>query len=384
MKLSAIISEYNPFHNGHKYQVERVKRETNNAVAAIMSGSFTQRGSAAIYDKFDRCVAALRNGVDLVIELPTVYSLSPAENFAKGGVKTAEALGITDRLCFGTETDDLESLEKAAELFFEESFNNEIKRCMDNGDYYPKAVEKALYTVSPNLGGMVSGSNNILAIEYLKAIKGTAIKPHITKRIGAEHDEKAADGIFTSACHIRELIEKNSDYSVFTPELYGEDFALTERLEKALFYKLRTMPAEKIAELPEVNEGLENRIIEAVKTGRNLGELCESIKTKRYTMARIRRILISALLGITAESANQNPSYIRVLGFNDTGAELLSQIKKHSSLPVIVNVADGYKKLDEIAKKTFDIDIAATDIHSLAFKRIRNSGRDFTNGIIKI
>ena len=101
-------------------------------------------------------------------------------------------------------------------------------------------------------------------------------------------------------------------------------------------------------------------------------------------MARIRRILISALLGITAESANQNPSYIRVLGFNDTGAELLSQIKKHSSLPVIVNVADGYKKLDEIAKKTFDIDIAATDIHSLAFKRIRNSGRDFTNGIIKI
>lgn len=378
MSVFGVICEYNPFHNGHKYLLEQLKSD-NNSVIAVMSGSFTQRGDVAIADKFSRAETAVKYGADLVLELPTVYACAPAETFARGAVQVLRGTGVLDSLCFGSETDDTELLKAAADIFEDERFKTELKANMESGDYYPKAVEKAAETIhSQKLAKLLSTPNNILAVEYLRALRGTDIGFKAVKRVGTNHDSNEVSGEYTSASNIRSIIKQGVSFSSFTPDYEITNPADFKNLERTVLYRMRTMNKDEIAALPDVKEGLENRIYDAVQTSGSLDELLDSVKTKRYTMSRLRRILVYALLGITADLPQTDAPYIRVLAFNKKGAELMSHIKKRSSLPLITNVSDGYNSLDDNAKRIFDIDIRATDIFNLATEKVGECKSDFT------
>lgn len=387
MKANAIICEYNPFHNGHKYQIERIRENSDNPIVAIMSGNFTQRGDVAIKNKFVRAEYALKNGIDLVLELPTVYATSNAETFAKAGVMIADAMGCVENLCFSTESDNYDLLFTVRDAFDNDEFLQIIKTEMSNGSYYPKAIEVALEKkYSINVSEIIKEPNNVLGVEYLKALKSTEITPMIIKRIGVGHDEEKCRGNITSASNIRKLIKENNSYIEFIPSnnINFNNYADIDNVEKVLLYKLRSMNKNDFATLPDVNEGLEHRIANSVANNNSIKEIIENIKTKRYTMARIRRILICALLNITKELVKTPVPYIRVLAFNKAGEQILKEIKKNGNLPLITNVAEGYNSLDEKSKKIFDIDIFASDIYPLACTDIDNTKKDFTNGIIKI
>lgn len=388
MKASAIICEYNPFHNGHKHQIDCIKAHSDNAVVAIMSGNFTQRGDVAIIDKFSRGKIAVENGADLVIELPTVYASSGAESFARGGVQLAKALGCTEKLCFSTEETNTDLLLKTAEAFKNPNLNDEIKKNMKRGNYYPQAVEMAFETIySKSLAQVITQPNNVLAVEYIKMLEGTDIKPFILERIGTGHHEHICRGNITSGSNLRKMIlHNNEDVNKYMPKISHKVFknpASIYNLEKAVLFKLRTMNVDDFAKLPDVTEGLENRIYEAVRKATSLEELLTIIKTKRYTLARLRRIIICALLGIKSHMTKEDVPYIRVLAFNEKGQELMKEIKLKGTLPLITNVADGYKNLNEKGKEIFNIDLLASDIYSLATDNIEPCGKDFTNGIIK-
>ena len=383
MRTNAVICEYNPFHNGHRYQLERIKEKSENPITAIMSGNFTQRGDTAIINKFKRAETAVKNGVDLVVELPSVYAMSSAKNFAEAGVKIADALGCCEHLCFSVEESNQKLLYEISDAFESESFNEEIKLNMKAGMYYPQAVEKSLFSISPALSEAVQKPNNILAVEYLNALKHTDIKPLIIKREFTRHDTNEVTKNMASASNIRKMILSGEDYSDYIPK-NKPDFsnpADINKLEKIIIYKLRTMSAEEIKQIPDVSEGLENRIFSAAREYNSLEEILMNIKTKRYTLARIRRIMLSSLLGITKDELKREVAYIRVLAFNENGAKIMSEIKKRGKLPLIVNVADGYKALTESAKRTFDIDLLSSDIYSLATDKTESSGLDFTRAV---
>lgn len=383
MLTNAVICEYNPFHNGHKYQLDKIKEISANPITAVMSGSFTQRGDIAVTDKFTRAETAVKNGADLVIELPTVYACSSAQNFAAEGVSIARSLGCCENLFFSTEESEPELLIRAAELFEDKKFNSLVKSAMDDGMYYPKAVEYAFRETAPELAEVVTKPNNILALEYLKSLKGTGIEPIIIKREGVSHDSGDIKDGFSSASNIRKLILNGRDYGDLVPENSPKinHPADIKNLEKAILYKLRTMSVDELENLPDVSEGLQNRIYSSIRNYNSLEEIIGNIKTKRYTHARLRRIIISALLNITKDDLKEPVPYLRVLAFNERGAELLGEIKKSGTLPIITNVADGYKKLGDKAKRIFDIDLRASDIYSLATDEIKKCGEDFTNPI---
>lgn len=387
MRVNAIICEYNPFHNGHRFQIEKIRKKSNNPIVAIMSGNFTQRGDVAIADKFTRAETAVKNGVDLVLELPTVFACSSAKNFSRAGVNIANALGCTENLCFSVEDDDFNSLKEISDAFEDKAFNAELNRLMKEGSYYPQAVELTLNKLYSNrLGEIIKKPNNILAVEYINALKNTDIKPLVIKRAGAGHDSAETYKSFSSASNIRKMILRGKDFSDFIP--YNSPAfsnpADIKKLEKIIIYKLRAMDKEEIKNLPDVSEGLHNRIYNSARSYNSLEEILANIKTKRYTLARIRRIIISSLLNITKDELKREVSYLRVLAFNEKGAEILSGIKKNGKLPLITNVADGYKNLDAETKKTFDIDLLASDIYSLATDRIKECGEDFIRPITVI
>lgn len=382
MKITGIITEYNPFHNGHKYQITEAKKSCD-AVVCVMSGSFVQRGDIAVFDKWTRAEIAVKNGVDLVLELPVCYVLASAEKFAYGSAATLNALGIVDTLCFGSECGDIEKLKSAAHLIMNEppEVSEKIKLLMDSGLSYPSAREKAY-------GGYIDADilkepNNILALEYIKALETlkSSIEPMTIKRHMTGHHQTTAVGKFASASEIRRRIAKNEPISELVP--FSEIYPTYDisRLDTALTAILRSITPEKIKKLPDVGEGIENRIKSAADKFSTVAEIAESVKTKRYTMTRINRILMSALLGLDAKTAVLPPQYIRVLAMTAKGREILSLAKKTSSLPIITKTAN-FDKNNELLKK----DILATDISALCCtdKSQRISGRDFLKSPIII
>lgn len=380
MKIAAVICEFNPFHNGHKYLIDKIKSDHADCVVAIMSGSFVQRGDIAITDKYTRAKAALENGCDLVVELPTVFALSSAQRFAQGGVQIASALGA-DMLCFGAEDADTSTLSEIADAFDDDEFKEKLKEHLSLGEYYPKAISLALEsTYSKAYADVVNKPNNTLAVEYIKAIKDTTISPVAIKRLDVDHDSDKTSENIASATHIRKLIRDNADYSAFT-SICPECIADIKNLETTILYKLRTMSKAEIENLPDVGEGLHNRIYDCARSSNSLEELYEALKTKRYTLARLRRIVMCALLGITKDDSNNNAKYIRVLGMNNTGAQAL---KNCTSLPIIAKVKQDYDKLSADAKEMFDIDARASEVFSLALNigeiKYKN---DFVSQIIK-
>lgn len=403
-----IVSEYNPFHNGHLYHLNYSKDLTKAAFTiAVMSGSFTQRGDTALINKWTRTEMALKAGIDLVIELPTVYATSSAENFAEGAIKILNSLGIVDYISFGSEIGEINPLNDVAEILYKEpkEFSSLITKQLKSGLSYPKARELALsmfFGTSRKYTEILENPNNILAIEYLKALKKfkSPIEPITVKRDYSDYNSKQVRNGIASSTAIRTMIEnkKNIHYVVpfETYELLEEEQKLGHIVpnlfvfEKQILYILRKMTLQEIAALPDVTEGLEYRIKEAANVCTTLESLITYIKTKRYTLTRIQRVLIHALLGITEKDVNASKRvrpYIRVLGFNKHGKRIISAIAANDpSLKIIVSVKKFMENNSNgTLRNMITKDILATNIYSLGYTG--NDGfanLDYTHKIIEI
>ena len=413
-------AEYNPFHNGHLYHLEASKKLTGaNYTVAIISGNFTQRGSTSIVDKWSKTKMALENGIDLVIELPVLYSISSAENFADGAIKILNSLGIVDYLSFGAETSDISILNNIANILYSEpeEYKKLLSIELEKGLSFPKARENALLDYIKNSDDIVpenriidfekyskvlSSPNNILGIEYLKALKKykSSIKPVCISRFKAEYNSSNFSENIASATAIRELI-KNKNFDTIKTVIPLESSSVLmdcinsgcvvpdlNRFEKEIIYTLRKMSIEEIANIPDVSEGLEFSIKKAANSCNNINEFLDIVKSKRYTITRLQRILLYALLSISKEnmqlSKKVEKPYIRVLGFNDNGKKLVSEIAtKNPELKLITSVK---KFVDSNSNKDlqiiFDKDVLATDMYSLAFENNSLANLDFKNSVI--
>lgn len=393
MKIAGIIAEYNPFHNGHLYQVEKTRQSGATHIVAVMSGSFVQRGESAILSKWRRAEAALLNGVDLVIELPVEYSLSSANHFAYAGVFLLNEL-MVDMISFGSECGDIPLLKKTAEHSIYAENSEKMQEYLSSGMSYPRAREAALTALYGNeYGKIIAEPNNLLGIEYIKAIN--AVNPSIEvctiARTGAAHDAQIENkGSIASASYVRACIARGDysalgrlvpldAYKLYIAEIESKTAPILEsRLETAILYKLRTMTREDFAALKDVNEGLENRLFRASRETTSLDEFLTITKTKRYTLARLRRIVYNALLGISKGECEKPPQYLRILGMNKRGMEIIANAKKSTRLIITPKFADLYKA----NPKGVEFMIKATDIANLGAEKINPTGMDFTENTV--
>lgn len=375
MKICATIAEFNPFHNGHAYLINSNKGGFD-ACIAVMSGNFVQRGAPAIFDKFSRARAAVANGADLVIELPTLYALSPAENFAMGAVKILNALNIVDTLFFGSECGDTEVLKEIAALSLNESeeFKAALKKNLASGLSYPKARAEAFKGIGVD-GDVISSPNNILGIEYIKALMrvSSPIKPAASKRYGAAHDSKIASNSVASASLVRSLIEKGGFTQNFMPYYPYPRPVFEKQFSDIILYALRSLDGALLKDMYDCPPALASRFLASVSET-DAESVIAKIKTKNFTESRIRRVLWNIVLKNTL-SPTINPTYIRPLASNARGAEALSEIKRRSVLPLVSRGAEF--KEDEI----FSLEARATDIYNIARKI--PSGEEFRNNLFR-
>lgn len=400
-----IVAEYNPFHNGHLYHFLKSKEKANaDQVIAVIGGNFTQRGEASLVDKWTKAEMAIANGVDLVLELPTLYSVSSAENFADGAIKILNSLKIVDTISFGAEIEDLNKLNIVANTLYQEpkEYKDFFANSLKSGKSFPKAREEAVvkYLKDKNYSLLLSSPNNILAIEYLKALKkhSSKINPICIKRKDAGHLSLEYNGQIASATAIRELVARGkmkdvktfttpASYTILEEEIkkyhYVQNMAAYEQI---IIYNLRNMSLEQIADLPDVSEGLENLIKKAANSCNTIDEFINIVTSKRYTSTRIRRILLYSLLKITkkdiAVSKKVNP-YIRVLGFNESGKHLLSKISKESPKLQIITSVKKFENinLNKNLKLMLDKDIFATNVYTLGYGNDSWSNLDYTKKI---
>ena len=403
-KVVGIIAEYNPFHNGHSYHIQNTKALTGaDFVVAVMTGNFTQRGNTSVVDKWEKTKMALNGGADLVIELPTIYSISSAENFANGAVKILKTLGIVDSISFGMETDDISTLNNIANVLYVEppEYKAILAHELSKGNSFPKARENALMMYLNDIkryANVLKGSNNILAIEYLKALKKqkSNLVPIGVKREKVYYNSTKIIDEYASATGIRNLLLHNQleevrkvvpakTYSLLLNNIRQGTFVLDiTAYNNEIIYKLRSMTVKEIANLPDVSEGLEYLIKDASNKTNNLIELINKIKSKRYTQTRVQRILLYALLGITKkdmEISKKIIPYIRVLGCSENGKMLLSQINSKAKVITSFKKFERSNKNRKI-KRILEIDKRATDIYTLGYKKESKAGLDYTKGLI--
>ncbi len=391
MRVCAVICEYNPFHLGHAYHL-RAARETSGAdyMLCLMSGALTQRGAFARHDKWLRARAALENGADVVLELPTRFACAPAPDFAGGGAALLSALGVVTHLSFGCEASALPLLSAAASLFKAEppAFSAAVQAHLVDGLPYPRARALAAEQLADIPADLLAQPNAALALEYLQALPETILPVPIARQGSGYHD--AALSALSSATAVRAALSRDdlagalaavpSPALLQTVEENGfvhEEEALTQ----ALFYRLRTASPAELAALYGMDEGLESRFITAAQTCATREVLLNQIKTKRYTRARLSRLCAYALLNLTRDFAQTHraPEYARVLGFRKSASPLLKEIKRHSSIPLITKAADFDR-----ANPLFALDVRAQDLWSLGVSNpsLRSSGRDFTTSPI--
>lgn len=406
-KVLGIVAEYNPFHNGHLYHLqESIKKAEADYVICVISGNFVQRGNTSIIDKWTKAKMAIACGADLVIELPTVYSTSSAENFAEGAIKILNSLEIVTHISFGMETKELSTLNNIANVLCEEpkEYITMLNHELSKGVSFPKARENALMVYLNDIkryASVLNGANNILAIEYLKAMKRLKSKLEpigIQREKVLYNDEEMVDD-FASATAIRKMISHkyfgdmrkvmpNSSYMLLGRELKKGHYVIDlSKFQDEILYILRKMTIEEIKDLPDVSEGLENAIKNAANSCNNVIDLVNIIKSKRYTQTRIQRILVYALLGINKkmmETSKKVTPYTRVLGYSDKGKKLISEISKANPK---LNVVTSVKKfLDSSKPKALKemllTDIYATNVYTLGYEKDSWANLDYTNKIV--
>ncbi len=393
-KTAAIIAEYNPFHNGHQLHIARTREHCGaEHIVVIMSGNYVQRGDCAIADKFTRTRMALAGGADLVLELPLPFACGGAETFATGGVGIADALGCVDYLSFGMECGSVGTLTDAADAVSDETIKPELDRLLSAGKSFAAARTEAVRRVyGDDIAEMICLPNNTLAVEYIRAIKRlhSDMEPIGILREGAMHDSEQISEDIASATAVRRMIAdgKLTEAERYLPRQAFQALALLEkegklpadlkRCERAVLSRLRSMTREQLGRLPDISEGLENRIYECARSACSLDELYDSIKTKRYSHARIRRIILSAFLGIRREHSDRL-GYIRILGMNEKGKKLLSAAKPR--LPLI----SSYKQtnaLPQEARNQYLLECHADDLWGLMTPVMLPCGMDMTSKLI--
>ncbi len=389
-----IVAEFNPFHNGHKYLIDTIKNNGENTVTVVMSESFVQRGECACVSPNARTKMALQCGADLVLSLPVPYATASAERFALGGLSVLGGLSSVDALAFGAECGDAEKLKKCAEVLVSSEFSVALEKYLNEGVSFPVARQKAVEEESSKeIAEILSSPNNILGVEYIKAINKLGLNMDINpiKRKGVAHDSEEAIGDFCSASAIREMLENKKSFGDFLPEetlnILNKEIknqkapASFSNLETAILYKLRSMSVEDFKKIPDVSEGLEYRLFDAVKTSSYLEEILEKVKTKRYTHSRIRRIIICAFLGIKKADILAPVPFIRVLGFNENGAKILKKAKETATLPIVTKSSE-INALGEDAKRVFELECFARDMLSMALPVRDEFGKEMTDKLI--
>lgn len=387
MKVTGIIAEYNPFHNGHAYHLERSRQMTGaDCIVCIMSGDFTQRGEAALWDKWTRAEMAVRNGADLVLELPFVFACNNAELFARGGMEILNRLGCITDVVFGSECGDLEPLRKIADLLSEEppEFQQRLHENLDQGNSFPAARAEAIsYLLGAEYAGILSDPNNILGIEYLKQAKrlGSSILFHTLKRQGEGYHSHKWQESMASASSIRKHFLETGSLQGLDGSMPVETMNVIKRIDDCVYeklnqmdmllrYKIRTSQQSWLREIYSVTEGLENKLKKAVTCQPGLSTLIGELKSKRYTHTRICRVLCHVIMGLSRADMeaiqDHGLVYGRVLGFSDRGAALLRTLKKQelTSLPIITNLKQ--QQMNEMEEElTLSYDVLASDLWNL-------------------
>ncbi len=417
MKVLGLITEYNPFHNGHLFHLRQSKALSGaDYTLCVMSGNFIQRGEPALINKWARARMALEAGVDAVIELPTVYAMASAEFFAHGAVSILEKTGIVDFICFGSEHGRIEALDSIAKVLVDEpeSYKAALRLQLSKGISFPAARELAVKDYFKSHGDpelhmeeVMGSSNNILGIEYLKAIRKleSRIIPLTIRRVGSAYNSAEFTGGMSSATSIRKHLQGEPlqasrtalsgvlpapSLSILSEELQnGRGPVFPADFENILLAGLRKASPEELQLLPDVSEGLENRIKEAACQSGTFSELVDNIATKRYPRTRVQRILFNSMLGVTSDETDRfnrhgGPQYIRVLGFNKKGRELLSQMNRKASLPVVVKTADFKNSCNPLLKRMLELESLATDLYVLGCKNpaFRKAGQEFTQNVL--
>ena len=391
MNIVGIIAEYNPMHNGHIYHIKKAKELTQaDYVIVIMSGSFTEQGNIATLDKFTRAKIAVECGADLVLELPTVYATSSAENFAKGAVNILNSLGCVTHIAFGAEEEDISKLEKIANV--KVKYANEIvekkKEYLKDGIPYASAEYLAITDfVNEDLKNVLEEPNNLLGVEYIKALLSSKsqIVPVLVHRLQTNHrdDKIAENSLLASSTAIREAIkETNFNISCSVPEntllaLKNSGYKLNKDIWELLRFSILKLGKQGLKNIQDVSEGLENKLYDELLNSSSYDEYIFNVKSKRYTLSRIKRICIYILLGITKEKYAKlcNVNYARVLKVKE-GSSLLSLISKNTTIPYISKVTDEIlNELHEDTQESIYLDILANNIS-------HNMNEDYTNSIV--
>ena len=409
MQIAGIVAEYNPFHNGHFYQITQTRIETGcDAIVAVMSGHFSQRGTATIIDKFTRTKMALLSGVDLVLELPVPFATSSAELFAQSAVSILHHSQIIDFISFGSECGDISLLDAIAQTFLchGDKLDPLIKHHLKQGMSFPRArVQAAISTLnyfgipqdSPRLLEALESPNNILGIEYLKALRklNASIRPFTVKRVNANYHDKEITGSIASATAIRHSISnKTTSYKQCMPNsaahlLNPNQLPSMEMLAAFLHFKLMFSKEEALYSLWDIPKDLIHTFIKHSKNVPSYKELVDLATSKTYTRATVQRALLRILLDIHTEDIKpfitQDPlPYLRVLGCRKDATSILRQLSNKSNVPLITNLGKQYSDLNHASKQLIDYELRATKLYHYLTKQPQLSTQDFTQPFILI
>lgn len=386
MSCVGIIAEFNPLHSGHAYLISKAKK--HGTVVCAISGNFVQRGDTAIFEKRLRARAALLCGADLVLELPVLWSMSTAQCFALGGISALKGIGC-DKIMFGSECGNIQLLENAANALTDADFSRSLSRELKRGVTFAAARQTAAEEKGIDTE-ILSGANNNLAIEYILAARALDYSPELltVKRRGARHDSQNEEEFVSASLLRRELKRGNRDFCLkYIPESSAELFLSgnisdISRLDTAILSVLRTRSREELKRLPDLSEGLENKLFSAIRLASGTEELYNMLKVKRYTLARIRRLVLSAFIGIDNEFFMKPLPYVRVLGFNKNGEALLKSAKGGFEIPVVVKASE-INDLGDKAQRAFAAECRATDLYALSLNEPCPCGLEYTSKLIK-
>ena len=393
MNIAGITAEYNPFHTGHAYQISALKAQLgpDTSVVAVMSGSWVQQGRPAVTDKWTRARMALNGGADLILELPTVWAAASAESFARGAVELLCRCGVIDTLCFGSETGELAPLLAAAECLDSPDYPEQLRKALEGGASFAAARQAAVEALIGPAGAALASPNNNLGVEYLRALRSlhSNIKPVTIRREGAAHNslDRTGEG-FRSATQLRQHLARGEWEAVrpYVPAgnldiLQSAPLADPRLGERAVLACLRKMTAEDWAKLPDAGagEGLPQRLERAGQRCHSLDDFFAQAKTRRYAMARLRRMALWAFLGLTAADIPDEPPYLRVLGFNARGREVLKEMKQKAQLPILTKPAHA-RALDGPGRQLFELEARCTDLYGLFLPQLPPPGQEWTRG----